>query len=198
MQSRFESGAAHDDSETGQAERAVSRARARWSVRAGGRARGLLSMALAVFAFSGCADESREAEADREAQALLAEVADDYAGWATMPGFDARRASASPHGNAVEIYVNAVLDEALTAAIEADGHDASGPWPAGSIVVKDGYDGDTLITRSLLHKTPEGWFFALFDAEDAIVDAGRDIHCLDCHSDGRDRLLSLDVAWSTP
>lgn len=152
-------------------------------------------LGLTGLALVGCGAESGEASADRTAQALLDAVRDDYAGWPTMPGFEARQASASPHGNAVEIYINTVLDEALAAAIEAEGHDASGPWPVDSMVVKLGYDGDTLITRSLLHKTPDGWFYALFRADDAIVAAGREIHCLDCHVDGRDTLLSLDAVW---
>lgn len=177
------------------ADRTRTRERPRAARSISRRSTRLAVAALAALALYGCGDESAEASADRAAQALLDEVRDDYAEWPTMPGFEARRASASPHGNAVEIYINGVLDEALTDAFEADGQDASGPWPIDSMVVKLGYDGDTLITRSLLHKTPDGWFYALFRADDAIVSAGREIYCVDCHDDGRDALLSLDAVW---
>lgn len=136
---------------------------------------------MAVVAW-GCVDESREAADDRLARALLAELDEaDYRSWATMPGFEEARPSTGPHGQTVEIFVNRVLADAL---------DDGGPWPVGSVAVKDGHAGDALIVRATIRRDEQGWFFALFDAEDGIVAAGRDPYCINCHDTARGYLLS--------
>lgn len=144
-----------------------------------------LALAGAISAAGGCADESVEAGADRAARALLAEVeAADYRGWARVPGWEATRRSDGPHGQTVDIYVNAPLAEALAGRWGSDVR-----WPVGSAAVKDGFVDGALATRSLMRKDDGGWFFALFDRDDRIVAAGRDLHCVDCHAE-HDRLVS--------
>lgn len=156
---------------------------ARWE----GRIPGLLVGGW-LLAGLGCTADSREAAADREAVDLLGQArAAVYVDWAEMPGFDPTAPSISPHGQTSSIYLNRVLAEAI-----ADGP----PWPVGSVVVKDGWaDGDVLV-RALMRKDEAGWFYALFDADDRIVAAGVPNHCLDCHDDGRDQLLSAPTAAS--
>lgn len=135
----------------------------------------------------GCGEQSEQVEFDREAHALLAEVrASGYRDWAPMPGFEARQPSRSPHGNAVDIFINRALADAL-----AEGP----PWPEGSTVVKDGHDGDRQIGRSIMRKAGGEWFFASFTVDDGLIAAGRDAGCRTCHGEGADQLLSAPMAF---
>lgn len=143
-------------------------------------------VALGGLLASGCADESGQVAADREAVALLADVrAADYRSWAPMPGFEAAQPSRSPHGNAVEVFVNRILADAI---------DGGPPWPDGSVVVKDGYDGDRQIGRAIMRKSGGEWFFANFTADDRLIAASDGPGCVDCHAAGRDQLLSAPMA----
>lgn len=142
-------------------------------------------VALGGLLAGGCADESWQVEADREAAALLAEVqAADYRSWAPMPGFAGAQPSRSPHGNAVEVFVNRVLADAI---------EAGPPWPDGSVVVKDGYDGDRQIGRAIMRKSGGAWFFSNFTADDRLIAASDGPGCVDCHGAGRDQLLSAPM-----
>lgn len=153
------------------------------------RSPGLL-MSGWLIAGLGCAEESHEAAADREAVDLLGQArAAAYVDWAEMPGFDPTAPSTSPHGQTSSVYLNRVLAEAI-----ADGP----PWPVGSVVVKDSWADGEVLVRALMRKDEAGWFYALFDADDRIVAAGVPSHCLDCHDDGRDQLLSAPMATSEP
>lgn len=135
----------------------------------------------------GCGEQSEQVEFDRQAHALLADVrAAEYQDWAPMPGFETRQPSRSPHGNAVDIFINGALADALA---------ASPPWPDGSIVVKDGHDGDRQIGRAIMRKSGGEWFFANFTVDDDLIAAGPDAGCRTCHDDGVDQLLSAPMAF---
>jgi len=132
-------------------------------------------------ASTGCGEQSAEAELDQMAIELLDSVRPGYTEWATMPDFGDRTTSNGPHGQEVTVYMNSTLADAL-----ADGP----PWPAGSLVVKDGFADDALLLRAAMRLDAGGWFYALFDDRDRIVASGYDIDCVDCHGGRPGSLLT--------
>lgn len=131
----------------------------------------------------------RENDAPDEAVALLETVqADDYRGWQRAPGYASRTPTSAPHADAVEIFVNDVLAEALTEGGLEE-------WPVGSIVAKDGYDSDgALELIALMEKREAGWFWAEYDADGEPLFSGEPGICLDCHASGDDYVRAFSFA----
>lgn len=139
----------------------------------------LAGLALAVAA---CGD-NQDPDA---AAALWQEIHDlDYRSFARAPGYEMRRPSDTAHASAVDIYVNGVMQAVLAAA------DPVAAWPVGSLVVKDGFDGDDLELVAVLKKEAGGWFYAEYDAGGSAKYSGQPDLCLDCHSAGRDATLAF-------
>jgi hypothetical protein len=110
------------------------------------------------------------------ADALWEEVqAADYTGWDRAPGYDTRRTSSAPHGDMVDIYVNDVLAEAL-----ASGEKLTA-WPEGSLIVKDGFKGDSLHLVALMEMRADGWFFAEYEPDGEVLFSGSPRTCTKCH-----------------
>ena len=105
--------------------------------------------------------------------------AEKYSSWARAPGFEQRRASAAAHGNAVDIYVNRVVVEALAGSPLA-------AWPKGSLIVKDGFDDADFELVAAMEKRDDGWFWAEWDNEGDAMYSGRPSLCIDCHASGSD------------
>ncbi len=142
-----------------------------------------LLLALLLFpALAACADD----EAPDDAAGLLARIrADDYRSWARAPGYERRRDADSPHADQVDIYVNDVVANAL----------AGGPitaWPVGSIVVKDGFDGDALELIAVMEKRADGWFWAEY-FDDVSRYSGTPEVCTGCHADGDDGVMAFGL-----
>jgi hypothetical protein len=132
---------------------------------------------LALTFTAGCGDNQDEAGA-RE---LLGRIrADEYRTWDRAPGYPSRRSTNAPHSDAVDIYVNDVVAEAL--AFE----DPLEEWPVGSIIAKDGFDGSDLELIAVMEKRENGWFWAEYDDDGDPDYSGRPEVCLDCHRSGND------------
>lgn len=130
-----------------------------------------------LIVLAGCGDN----QDDAGARALLSDVQqDDYRSWARAPGYDARRNSNAPHSDAVDIYVNAVVEFAL------NDEGALSEWPEGSVVVKDGFSGSDLEIVAIMEKRTDGWFWAEYDDDGDPDYSGKPDVCIDCHRSGSD------------
>ena len=137
---------------------------------------------LVIVCAAGCGDD----QAPEEAAALLTRIrADDYRAWARAPGYETRRSSSSPHCEEVDIYIDPTIAGALTA-------ESLEEWPLGSLIVKDGFDGNDLELIAVMEKREDGWFWAeYFDGESKF--SGNPDVCLDCHDAGNDYVLAFDL-----
>jgi len=116
------------------------------------------------------------------ALALWEEVhEDDYQAWQRAPGYPTRTPSSAPHGDMVDIYVNDVLAEALASGEELT------EWPSGSVIVKDGFNGESPYLVAIMEKRDDGWFWAEYAAGDGEVKySGSPRICTKCHDAGAD------------
>ncbi len=141
----------------------------------------LLLVALALLGACAPADSD---DADL-ARALLAQVeADDYRSWARAPGYPGRMPSLAPHSREVEVFIN----EPVVAALESSPPVTS--WPVGSVIVKEGWNGDALTQIALMEKRPDGWFWVEFHDEDPAF-VGAPTYCTRCHQTGDDFVLTF-------
>jgi hypothetical protein len=138
--------------------------------------RDLIVAALLAIAAGGCGDDQ-----DPEGAAELWDRihAEDYRSWQRAPGYETRRDSDAPHSEAVDIYVNDVIAGALAdeASITA--------WPTGSLIVKDGFDGELELVAAM-EKRQDGWYWAEWDDEGASDYSGKPDVCTGCHQSGAD------------
>lgn len=129
-----------------------------------------------LFGAAACGDDQDPSGA-RE---LLDRVrAEGYQDWTRAPGYEVRRASRAPHSDAVDIYINETLVQALEADPPVDA------WPIGSIIVKEGWDGGDRELIALMEKRTDGWFWAEFFGSDSKYSGKPDL-CIDCHRSGDD------------
>jgi hypothetical protein len=136
---------------------------------------------IAGFAL-GCGDN----QDDAGARDLLARArADGYRSWQRAPGWESRRPSNAPHGDAVDIYVNDVVARVLSTG------DHDGAWPEGAIIAKDGWDGAELELIALMEKRSDGWYWAELDADGEPAYSGRPDLCIDCHESGSDQVRAF-------
>ena len=104
----------------------------------------------------------------------------NYRAWSRAPGYDTRQTSRAPHGGAVDIFVNPAVQSVLDAKQKIT------EWPIGSIVMKDGYNGDTLHLVAYMEKRSNGWFWLEWDGQGKILFQGQPTLCTGCHSSGDD------------
>jgi hypothetical protein len=138
---------------------------------------------LAILAtLAACGDDQQPEQA---ADLLTRVRADDYQTWQRAPGYATRQRSNAPHSEAVDIYIDPTVANAL-AANELDA------WPLGSLIVKDGFDGNDHELVAIMEKRADGWFWAeYFDGESKF--SGKPDVCLDCHDAGDDFVLAFDL-----
>lgn len=122
----------------------------------------------------GCGDDQDPAGASELWTRIHAQ---DYRSWARAPGYETRRPSNAAHGDAVDIYVNAIVSDAL-------GMPGLTAWPTGSLIVKDGFDGGDFDLVAAMEKRADGWFWAEWGAEGDVSYSGRPSLCIDCHASG--------------
>jgi hypothetical protein len=133
-------------------------------------------IALAVVALAACRNQD-EAGAD----ALWDEVHEaDYQSWARAPGFETRTPSTASHGDHVDIFINDVLAMAL-----ASGEKLTA-WPEGSIIVKDGFTGESPRLVAIMEKREDGWFWAEYEPDGEVDFSGSPGVCTRCHDAGAD------------
>jgi hypothetical protein len=104
----------------------------------------------------------------------------NYRAWSRAPGHDTRQTSRAPHGGAVDIFVNPTVQAVL------DAKQTVTEWPLGSIIMKDGYNGDTLHLVAYMEKRSDGWFWLEWDGQGKILFQGQPTLCTGCHSSGAD------------
>jgi hypothetical protein len=139
------------------------------------------SLLMLTVLVGGCGDDQ-----DPEgAQELFDRIqAEDYRGWERAPGYATTQPSDTAHSDAVDIYVNDVVAEALAAG------EPLGAWPLDSLIVKDGFDGDgDLDLIAAMEKREGGWFWVEYTDPSAGGEAkysGEPGICIDCHDSGSD------------
>jgi hypothetical protein len=143
--------------------------------------------AIFLVAAAACGDNQEPEEAD----ALWARIhQEDYRSFAHAPGYEQRQPSNTAHSDFVDIYVNEVLEQVLTAG------DPIAAWPVGSLIVKDGFDsGGSLALVAVLDKRADGWFFAEYNDTEAGTAkySGQPDICLGCHDAGSDEVLAFTL-----
>jgi hypothetical protein len=145
----------------------------------------IVRASLLVLLAMGCGDD-QEPEA---ASALFDRIQEEnYRGWDRAPGYETRQPSNTAHSDAVDIFINPAIADALT-----DGA-SLGAWPVGSLIVKDGYEsGGELALIAAMEKRDDGWFWAEWtdtSGEDAKYSGKPDI-CIDCHQSGSDHVRAF-------
>ncbi len=141
-------------------------------------------MVTASIVLAGCGDNQDDAGARR----LLQEVrADDYRSWARAPGYETRRNSNAPHSDAVDIYINPLVQATLE-----EGADVQS-WPAGSVIVKDGFSGSSLDLIAIMEKRTDGWYWAEYDDDGDPDYSGKPEICIDCHASGSDSVRAFGL-----
>lgn len=110
---------------------------------------------------------------------------ENYRGWARAPGFEQRRSSSAAHGDAVDIYVNETIAEALRSP------SALTAWPTGSLIVKDGFDDGDFELVAAMEKRADGWFWLEWDAGGDASYSGRPSLCIECHASGADSVRAF-------
>ncbi len=129
--------------------------------------------------------------APERAAVLLEQIIEaEYQKWQRAPGYEERQPTQAPHGTEVDIYVNAELAVAI-------GSTGRSEWPVGSIVVKDGWDGNTLTLIAAMSKDSDGWFYMETNADLKPVFFGVNAGgCATsaCHGkSGSDAILAFDL-----
>ena len=130
----------------------------------------------------------RENDDPGGAEDLLVEMQEaGYRSWARAPGYAGRVPSDAPHSDAVEIFVNDVLEAALA-------EPGATKWPEGSIIVKDGYtdDGENNLV-AIMEKRSDGWYWAEYDGDGTALYSGAPAICTDCHSSGSDFVRAFSL-----
>jgi len=131
---------------------------------------------LLTLTIVGCGDNQDPAGADE----LWGRIHDEgYTSWAKAPGYATRQPSNAPHGDEVIIYVNDTVADAL-----AKGDITA--WPEGSLIVKDGFDGDELSLVAAMEKRADGWYWAEWSGDGSAKFSGKPEICTDCHESGAD------------
>ena len=141
---------------------------------------------VSTLGAAGCGDNN---QAPEEARALWDRIqAEDYQSFARAPGYETTRPSAAPHGTSVDIYVNEVVQNVLSAGESIDA------WPVGSLIVKDGLNADgELEIVAVMDKRESGWFYAEWiglDNTEADY-SGQPAVCVNCHASGADEVRAF-------
>lgn len=105
-----------------------------------------------------------------------------YREWPRPRGYSTREPSFTLHGGSVDIFLNPTLAAARASTTSL------AEWPLGSLVVKDGYSGnsDSLSIVAVMEKRQDGWYFAEYSADGSVLFSGKPKVCVDCHDARKD------------
>jgi hypothetical protein len=135
--------------------------------------------ALALAALAALLPACRDDQDPDGAHALWGKIHEGggFRAWRRAPGYPERKPSFTAHSDKVEIFVNAQLARALDGPAPVD------RWPAGAIIVKEGFarSGARDIVAVMEKRADGGWFWAEYDDEGAALFSGRPGVCVDCH-----------------
>jgi hypothetical protein len=141
----------------------------------------LLLISVTVALCSGCGDNQ---EPEKAAE-LLGRIRDQgYRDWDRAPGYPGREGSSAPHGDAVEIYVNDVVQDAL------DNEQGLDRWPDNAIIAKDGYEDGDFEYLAVMEKQDGQWFW-VEEIDGDVKYSGSPDTCTDCHRSGDDFVLAF-------
>lgn len=146
---------------------------------------GWLLLAALLVAGSGCYDNKTSYGTDpqqtNEAQDFWAKIhTQGYRARTRAPGHEQRTASSAPHGDSVDVFVNALIATTLTSGQHPTA------WPVGSIIVKDGFAGGVQTLVAAIEKRSDGWFWAEYHPDGSVLASGHPSGCIGCHSSGSD------------
>ena len=93
----------------------------------------------------------------------------------------------------MDVFLNPTLVAARAAK------NAPAALPIGSMVVKDGYSGnsESLSIVAVMEKRSDGWYFAEYSADGEALFSGKPKVCVDCHAarkDYSDWLFTVEVS----
>jgi hypothetical protein len=111
----------------------------------------------------------------------------DYRGWTRAPGFPGVTPSSASHGDAVEIFVNDVVAEALAAG------EPLSEWPDGALIVKDGFRNSEPHIVAAMEKRGDEWFWAEYEPDGEVLFSGSPGICTRCHDAGDDYVRAFNL-----
>lgn len=142
-----------------------------------------LLLAGVLASLTGCSD-NQDPEGARALHERLQR--EDYRRWRRPPGWETRRAAQSPHSDEVDLYVNPIVAAAI------DAREPLAAWPEGSIIAKDGFDGDEHVLLAVMEKRADGWYWAEYYDGEARY-SGEPSICVDCHRSGEDQVRAFGL-----
>jgi hypothetical protein len=154
-----------------------------WAVTEGMRATAYLLSTALLCNLAACGDD-QDPNGARELWDRIHEQG--YQAWDRAPGYEARRQSDAPHGDAVDIYVNETVASALASGVIT-------AWPVGSLIVKDGFDDDDPHLVAAMEKRADGWFWAEWSPDGEASYSGRPEVCTSCHASGADMVRAFGL-----
>lgn len=114
--------------------------------------------------------------------------------WRRAPDFAERKPSFTAHSREVEIWINEPIVKTL------EGPNTASEWPVGSIVVKEGFNGDERKIVAIMEKRATGWYWTETDGEGeplwSATDGKPEI-CVGCH-DNRARYSDWIYSFEFP
>jgi len=149
----------------------------------------LLILLLLTTLAQACGGNDDEAGA----QELFERVQPVYATWNSPAPFGNLHPSNTLHLDEVRIFFNDVMEPlhqdeadctnpgALLSATDGNGQPIT-VWPDGSIIVKEGHDGDGINQYAIMEKRNGEWFFGEYDGDGKVLFSGRPKICLNCHA----------------
>jgi hypothetical protein len=147
----------------------------------------LLLATIALAGVAGLLGACRQNDDPDGAKKLFADVSqgEGFRAWRRPPQFPRRKPSFTAHSDAVELFVNKPMADAL------DSKTPLKAWPTGSIVVKEGFSGGTRSIVAIMRKEADGsWTWAEYDAEGEPLYSGKPGSppsiCIDCHDNRKD------------
>lgn len=145
--------------------------------------------ALAASSLAACG-QNDDPEGAKQLWAKIHEGA-GFESWRRAPGFPQRKPSFTAHSDAVEIYVSPEVGAAL------DGPTPITTWPDGSIIVKEGFTGDTRKLVAVMEKRAGAWYWAEYDGDGEALYSGQPKVCVGCH-DNRQSYSDWVYAFELP
>ena len=147
-----------------------------------------LYLILAISLFFSCANDEEKSEDEKTAENLWQEI-QGYSSWDQAVDWTGIKESLDgTHGNFVQIWLN---QQALPSFEDS----TSSALSNGSIIVKEGYtsiNGSNINTVTVMKKiegydTNNGdWFWASYEPNGDVNNAGSLSSCYNCHSNGTD------------
>ncbi len=148
-----------------------------------------------LFALAACGDNQDPATADDLFRRI--QTANYRATFAKAPGYATKQPSNTAHAKFSDIFVNPTVDGAIKAKKPLK------EWPLGSLVVKDGYDGDGAVQLiAVIEKRADGWFWAEYtkptSADGGAKYSGKPSICINCHQAAADAGNDFTQAIALP